>query len=182
MKRRKYSELLIQEAVKLRQEVGAVEASRITGIHIRTIHREWDKFRDRNGLSKKPNGAPQKYSQEQKKSCIKLAIKYIETGHIVCRRKAFTAAGKILKVNGMSIYQQWIQGDLRGMTTQHSGKDSVDAVGGASIQEARPQSHLWTRQHDPDPAMRPPPRIIKRRKVTSDTVPSIPLPGHKAQR
>lgn len=183
MMRNKYSKLIVDEAARLKESLPTREVVRLTGVGKKTIQKAWEKLRLKKGIPLNPPMVKLKYTPAQKIQCIKLAFKYIETGHIRSKKKAFIAAGNVLKINGVSIYCQWMERNVRGVTgqfTQQPGTGSP-VVSGASMRAANPQSHLWATHRDPAPDIFPAPSIIRRRKYTSDMIPPGVLKGHRPQ-
>lgn len=117
---RKYSGLLIDEAVAVAKEKGAKEAERITGVHHETIAQRRKKLKGCTGYDGR------RYTLAQKKACVKMALELVASGgtHIVrvsfgkgdrtvsvwSKKKAFKEAGRRLGVNGLSIMFQWENG------------------------------------------------------------------------
>ncbi len=79
------------------------EVVRLTGVGEKTVQKAWELLRIKKGVVFK-SSSPSKYTPAQKIQLIRLAFKYIETGYIRNKEKAFVAAGKVLKMNGLSIF------------------------------------------------------------------------------
>lgn len=183
---RKYSQLIIDEAIQLYRTTRLKNVVAITGVHGKTVAAEWLKYRIKNGIPPMRKACNAKLTAEQKIACVKLAVRYVDTGHISSIQNAFIAAGKIMKVNGRVIYNYWLSGRIRGTDMlpqpyQQLGTSTPVGLSGDSIHTASPQSQRWAKQCEDVLLIRPAPRMIKRRKYTSDMIPPGVLKGHKPQ-
>lgn len=107
--------ILKDEAVALAGVVGVLEASRQTGVGVKTINKHKRALRLAAGIKPDLRRAyNRKYTTAQKLACIALAAKIRGNGYTRFRQSSFRQAGAILKVNGMSIYRQWTAGDIYG--------------------------------------------------------------------
>ncbi len=108
----------------------------------------------------------------------------MDTGHASSKQKAIELACKKMKMNAKTMIRQWGDGAFYGveapaLNQQPSVTGATTA--GDSIQTASPQSQRCTLQHDELAAIRPAPRMIKRRKYTSETMPPGMLNGQRPQ-
>lgn len=179
---------LIDEALKLYDKFPASKVSKIIGVPASTIKDFVRKHRINNELRppKINSGPVPKYTREQKMACIKLAIRYFDTGHCQSVFRAFVAAGKIVNINGAYIYYHWTGGAVPSLgylvsAQQKGGVCSPDMLSGDSMNEARPQSQRCLEHERAVVAMRPAPRMIKRRLKTSDNIPDGVFKGHRSQ-
>lgn len=182
---KKYSQLLIDEAVQCYRTMKLRDVVKLTGVGPLAIKEAWSKYRKKHGIPPIRESQTTKYTPEQKAACIRLAIRYMDTGHIKSARDAFSSAGKILKINGLTVHRQWIAGDVRGIgelpvqVFQQPGTGIPSPMlSGASTQVASPQSQRCAEQLLEAAFMRPAPSMIKRRKFTSDSLPASKRKAH----
>lgn len=123
---RKYSLLMLDEAVQTAAKVGLKKAAKLTGVNLWSI-RAHRKSLVAQGIIKRERGIHgHRYTKEQKEECVKLAlhlqkttpnkiVKGVGWGKVHYDRKimgystqnAFKEAGRRLGVNGNSIWYQW---------------------------------------------------------------------------
>jgi hypothetical protein len=116
---RKYSRLLVDEAVAVAKAQGMFMAVRLTGVHKETIAARKRQLRGCTG------GDGTRYTLAQKQACVRLAkelmaspVTRVVNGYKGSRRivpqwnhhTAFVEAGRRLGVNGHSIEYQWLNG------------------------------------------------------------------------
>jgi hypothetical protein len=180
-KLRKYSLLLLDEAVRCAIDMGPKKASALTGVHKESIKKHRFKlFGKQNGVQK---GAPLKYSICQKLECVKRAKKLVSSGMAKTEIAAFMAVGKQIGVDGRSIQRQWSRGYIHGLdeALEFAQQPATSrATSGASIQAAKSQDHLCAEQLKVLLLTCPEPKMIKRRKYTSDMLPLWMRKGHSA--
>lgn len=183
--RYRYSQLLIDEAVRLYELKEPLQRIvKLTGVHEKTIYLEWRKYCARIGKPLALKRMPSRYTLFQKRKCIRTAIRLYDTGMAKGMKIAFIKAGQIMGIKGKSIYEQWMNGVIRGIDqdpSQHSGGGSGSAKSGACNHEAKLQSQRCLEQNKELVSMRPAPKMIKRRRYTSDMITPGLLKGHRVQ-
>ncbi len=171
---RKYSLLLLDEAVQCVLKLGWSEATRLTGVPKSSIDGHMKRYKIANGIPF-GKGHRSKYTYAQKIACIDMAIKYIDSGHIKNEVAAFKEAGRRLGINGYSIWFQWKTGIIHDPAQQPSTESKTS---GLSTQAANPQAQRCRSHQGAPESKRPAPKIIKRRKFTSDTIPDFMWKRH----
>ncbi len=109
---RKYSLMLLDEAVRVAREVGPTEASRQTGVGIESIKKHARRANIAAGIAPKQTGRGRKYSDDQKRRVIIAALRYRETTQsklMDCFRRACVNNGLPAKA-AESIHIQYQQG------------------------------------------------------------------------
>lgn len=137
---RKYSLLMLDEAVQTAAKVGLKKAAKLTGVNLWSI-RAHRKSLVADGIIKRERTiACRRYTKEQKEACVKLAlhlqkttpnkiVKSVAYGKHTYDRKimgystvsAFKEAGRRLGVNGYSIWYQWHIGMVKLPSTPGQG-------------------------------------------------------------
>lgn len=181
---RRYSKVLIEEAVQLCRTTTIRKACKMTGVGYESLRRYWRIYKIKSGLPLRDPFIPPKYTYKQKADCIRLAVKYVDTGHIKSIQKAFIVAGEVLGIKGKSIYEQWVAGCVRRGKDQVAGTQqgyapSMRGFPGDSSHTANPQSQRYREQNEALAAIRPAPKMIKRRRYTSEMIPPGVLKGHR---
>ena len=185
---KKYSDLLVAEAVSIYEKISMKEAVRLTGVHKKTIEKAWRLVRVARGIP--PNWTACKYTVQQKIDCINLAMKYLNMGYMKSEEKAFLQAGRVMNINGRSIWNQYRSKNVYGFgdndwasivaRAQQPGTSPAGASG-SSIQAASPHAQRCAEHHPAPSVSLPEPKIIRRRRYTSDMIPAGVLKGHKPQ-
>lgn len=143
-KRRLYSDLILDEAVALKRVTNLANAEKVTGVKRWSIiaHERKLKFLENGAIATKQPGYA-KYTDEQKKSCVILAIKLLATGNYT-KAQAFKEAGRRTGTNGASVQYLWYQGRIKDvpshLTFQQPGK-AYEVVSAYSTKVERPQAH-----------------------------------------
>ncbi len=109
---RRYSLMLLDEAVRVAREVGPTEAARQTGVGIESIKKHARRANIAAGIAPTKTGRGRKYSDEQKRLVIIAALKYKENTQANwtdCFRRACVNHGLPAKAAG-SIHIQYQQG------------------------------------------------------------------------
>lgn len=160
---KKYSDLILAEAIKIYREEGMKRAVKLTGVHSDSICFALNKQRIANGCMRGPQGRPPKYTAAQKIGCITMATSLVNKGHFSARRAMMEACRKF-KMNFNSIWHQWIMGVIYLPQAQQPATSSKTS--GSSNQTANPQAQAWAEQCRALAAMRPAARISKRREYS----------------
>lgn len=135
---RKYSRLLLNEAVALSMTIGIKDAAKATGV------KYWSVRSHRKYLMRKGKIA-RRYTNEKYLQCAELATKIegtpgpvLENGLLVnwSQQAAFIEAGKQMGLNGQTVLKFWYQGE-RGLA-QH--RAAYIAARGFRSRTAKPQA------------------------------------------
>jgi hypothetical protein len=103
-RRRKYSRLLVDEAVELSKKIGRSKAAKRTGVHVETISQRQRIIRGTKNC---------KYTRQQIEECIRTALHLMKREGVGCKDKAFAEAGRRLGISGLYILQEWRLGVIR---------------------------------------------------------------------
>lgn len=106
-RKRKYSILMLDEAVGIMRQRGMKAAVRITGIHQSSIEHHMKTLlgpRTRDG---------NKYTHAIKKRCIDMAMQMLREKKARGAIPAFKAAGVALGINGYSVWHAWQRGHIQ---------------------------------------------------------------------
>ena len=110
---RKYSIDLLEEAIRVAQEVGPTMACRLTKVSLTAFKRYVQAKRVAEGGPAviRQDLSRAKYSMVQKRACARLALKFIAgRGTAAHPRSCWRAAGKQLGINGESIQKAYERG------------------------------------------------------------------------
>lgn len=101
---RKYSLGLLQEALKLSEQVGLKEAERISGVNTAAI-RTYRQVKCGPRQVRKRKSTP-----EQNQRCLELAQKLFRSGFSRGMRKCWVEAGRLMGINGKTVENRYVAG------------------------------------------------------------------------
>lgn len=116
MSRRRYSQLILDEAVALAAETNLAHASDLTGVNQQSIRQHARKkliAQNKTEEARRRRKTMPKYTDAQKIECVNVAMKLKQ---YLGQRKAFIEAGRRLGMNGRSVEMQAQSGLIPGIT------------------------------------------------------------------
>lgn len=179
MSRRKYSDLILEEAFKLSLLEGDAYASRKTGVDFDVVRKYVRKRRrqlgiwSRHQIESKDDHPPGKNasSTADKVACIHLALKLYNGGYYKKIGAALEAAGKKFNINGIFLMAKWRGDEIYPSFSEAQQPSTRVAGAGDSSQTAKPQAQSLIEQCRALKSLWPAARISRRREYTGPRFP-----------
>ncbi len=176
----KYSQALKDEAVQCALKHGITYSAKVTGVNRNTIVLQLSLYRKRNGVPLNPNycrpGSEERY--KRRLAAVNLALVWAKTGINRSYYAAFLAAGTRFGINGLTLYKEWHNGLYQGRRPMAQQPSTSSSTSGDSIRAATSQAQPCTEQCGASGSIGRPPRIVRRRTSTSETLPASMRNGH----